>query len=64
MYMLNTSQFEEKNITIIVHGVKKSPKKCKLKNAQIVDKTYHSSSQTMEITIKTTKVVEKIQMNW
>ena len=58
------SQFEEKNITIIVHGVKKAPKKCTLKNAQIIDKRYDSSNQTMEITIKTTKVVEKIQMKW
>lgn len=56
--------FEEKNVTIIVHGVKKAPKKCTMKNAQIIDKTYYSSSQTMEITIKTTKVVEKIQMKW
>lgn len=56
--------FEGKTVTLVVHGVKKSPKKCTQRNAQIIDRQHDSSRKTMQITIKTTNKIENIQMKW
>lgn len=56
--------FEEKTVTLIIHGAKKAPRKSKQRNGQIIDKMHDSSTKTMEITFKTTTKIDQIQLKW